>query len=45
MKTRTQTFTAIAWTSDWFFVLFAPVVVGWSDYFGIFFYQLNFQQI
>lgn len=36
MKTRTQTFTAIAWTSDWFFVLFAPVVVGWSDYFGIF---------
>ena len=37
MKTRTQTFTAIAWNSDWFFVLFAPLVVGGSDNFDIFF--------
>ena len=30
-----STLQVIAWNYNWFIALFAPVVFGWSNYFGI----------
>ena len=33
----------ITWNSDWFIPLFAPVLIGRSDYFGIGFFDSHFE--